>query len=153
MGRTGTGKEDEEAMVENLVPWTSSQKKMKMVKEAEENAVADKQRREKVEKRNNLDSLRVQALGQIEENASAPQDARDKLKAAANSAEEAVRSDDDAQIVEAQKRLEEELREFMTANQNAAQAEGQPEGQDGGVNMGKDQAEDDVIDADFKPAP
>ena len=125
----------------------------KMVREAEENAVADKQRREKVEKRNNLDSLRVQALGQIEENASAPQDARDKLKAAADSAEEAVRSDDDAQIAEAQKQLEEELREFMTANQNAAQAEGQPEGQDGGVNMGKDQAEDDVIDADFKPAP
>ncbi|QLG09344.1 molecular chaperone DnaK [Deinococcus sp. D7000] len=126
----------------------------KMVKEAEENAVADKQRREKVEKRNNLDSLRVQALGQIEENASAPQDAKDKLKAAADSAEEAVRSDDDTQIADAQKRLEEELREFMTANQNAAQAGGQPEGQDGGVNIGKEKAEDDdVIDADFKPAP
>lgn len=126
----------------------------KMVKEAEENAVADKARREKVEKRNNLDSLRVQALGQIEENASAPQDARDKLKAAADQAEEAVRNDDDAQIADAQKRLEEELREFMTANQNAAQAGGQPEGEDGGVNIGKDRAEDDdVIDADFKPAP
>ncbi|AIZ43877.1 molecular chaperone DnaK [Deinococcus radiopugnans] len=126
----------------------------KMVKEAEENAVADKQRREKVEKRNNLDSLRVQALGQIEENAAAPQDAKDKLKAAADSAEEAVRSDDDTQIADAQKRLEEELREFMTANQNAAQAGGQPEGQDGGVNIGKEKAEDDdVIDADFKPAP
>ncbi len=124
----------------------------KMVREAEENAVADKQRREKVEKRNNLDGLRVQALGQIEENASAPQDAKDKLKAAADQAEEAVRSDDDTQIADAQKRLEEELREFMTAHQNAAQ--GQPEGQDGGVNMGKDRAEDDdVIDADFKPAP
>ncbi|GGO36612.1 molecular chaperone DnaK [Deinococcus humi] len=124
----------------------------KMVREAEENAVADKQRREKVEKRNNLDGLRVQALGQIDENASAPQEAKDKLKAAADQAEEAVRSDDDTQIADAQKRLEEELREFMTANQNAAQA--QPEGQDGGVNMGKDRAEDDdVIDADFKPAP
>ncbi|CAM3902606.1 molecular chaperone DnaK [Deinococcus frigens] len=126
----------------------------KMVKEAEENAVADKARREKVEKRNNLDSLRVQALGQIEENAAAPQDAKDKLKAAADGAEEAVRNDDDVQIADAQKKLEEELREFMTANQNAAQAQGQPEGEDGGVNIGKDKAEDDdVIDADFKPAP
>ena len=121
----------------------------RMVKEAEQNAEADKKRREKVEKRNNLDSLRVQALGQIEENAAAPQDAKDKLKAAADQAEEAVRNDDDAQIAEAQKTLEEELRSFMTANQNAAQGQ---TAEDGGVNLGKDKADDDVIDADFKPA-
>ncbi|GGL98067.1 molecular chaperone DnaK [Deinococcus aerophilus] len=121
----------------------------RMVKEAEQNAEADKKRREKVEKRNNLDSLRVQALGQIEENADAPQDAKDKLKAAADQAEEAVRNDDDAQIAEAQKTLEEELRSFMTASQNAAQGQ---TAEDGGVNLGKDKADDDVIDADFKPA-
>ncbi|MFC5850092.1 molecular chaperone DnaK [Deinococcus petrolearius] len=119
----------------------------RMVQEAEQNAAADKQRREKVEKRNNLDSLRVQALGQIEENASAPQDAKDKLKAAADEAEEAVRSDDDAQIAGAQKRLEEELRTFMTANQ-AGQEGGQPQA---GA-QGQPKADDDVIDADFKPA-
>ncbi|GGS01997.1 molecular chaperone DnaK [Deinococcus sedimenti] len=118
----------------------------RMVQEAEQNAAADKQRREKVEKRNNLDSLRVQALGQIEENGSATQDAKDKLKAAADEAEEAVRSDDDARIDAAQKKLEEELRTFMTA----AQAQGQQD--DGTVNLGKDKQDDDVIDADFKPA-
>ena len=119
----------------------------RMVQEAEQNAAADKQRREKVEKRNNLDSLRVQALGQIEENASAPQDAKDKLKAAADEAEEAVRSDDDAKIASAQKSLEEELRTFMTANQ-AGQEGGQPQA---GA-QGQPKADDDVIDADFKPA-
>ncbi|GGL03778.1 molecular chaperone DnaK [Deinococcus radiotolerans] len=118
----------------------------RMVQEAEQNAAADKQRREKVEKRNNLDSLRVQALGQIEENGSAAQDAKDKLKAAADEAEEAVRSDDDAKIDAAQKKLEEELRTFMTA--------AQAQGQDAGAAQGQPQAkaDDDVIDADFKPA-
>ncbi|GAA5513142.1 chaperone protein DnaK [Deinococcus carri] len=117
----------------------------RMVKEAEQNAEADKQRRERVEKRNNLDSLRVQALGQIEESANAPQDAKDRLKAAADAAEEAVRSDNDTQIADAQKRLEEELRTFMTAAQQGGQ-----EGQGGQPQANKQ--DDDVIDADFKPA-
>lgn len=93
----------------------------RMVQEAEQNAAADKARKEKVEKRNNLDSLRVQAVQQLEENEGAAQDAKDRLKAAADEAEEAVRSDDDAKIEDAQKKLEEELRTFMTASQGAAQ--------------------------------
>ena len=117
----------------------------RMVQEAEQNAAADKQRRQKVEKRNNLDSLRVQALGQIEENEGDAQDAKDKLKAAADEAEEAVRSDDDTRIDAAQKKLEEELRTFMTA----AQAQGQDAGAQG---QPQAKADDDVIDADFKPA-
>ncbi|GAA5437875.1 molecular chaperone DnaK [Deinococcus aquaticus] len=119
----------------------------RMVQEAEQNAAADKQRREKVEKRNNLDSLRVQATSQIEENEGAAQAAKDKLKAAADEAEEAIRSDDDARIDTAQKALEEELRAFMTAAQGQGQAQG-----DDTVNLGKDKQDDDVIDADFKPA-
>ncbi|MFD2609834.1 molecular chaperone DnaK [Deinococcus taklimakanensis] len=118
----------------------------RMVQEAEQNAAADKARKEKVEKRNNLDSLRVQAVQQLEENEGAAQDAKDRLKAAADEAEEAVRSDDDAKIADAQKKLEEELRTFMTASQGAAQ--GQPEGAQAQANK----ADDDVIDADFKPA-
>ncbi|BDP42781.1 chaperone protein DnaK [Deinococcus aetherius] len=119
----------------------------RMVREAEQNAEADRKRRERVEKRNNLDSLRVQALGQIEENQGAPQEAKDRLQAAATEAEEAVRSDDDARIEAAQKRLEEELRSFMTAGQG-----GQGGGQDGPQGGAGRQQEDDVIDADFKPA-
>ena len=121
----------------------------RMVKEAEQNAAADKARKEKVEKRNNLDSLRVQALAQIEENAGASQDAKDKLKAAADEAEEAVRSDDDTKIADAQKKLEEELRSFTTAAQQAGQGQA-----DAGQGQAQSQpkADDDVIDADFKPA-
>jgi molecular chaperone DnaK len=118
----------------------------KMVKEAEQNAAADKIRKEKVEKRNNLDSLRVQALSQIEESAGADQSAVNALKAAADEAEEAIRTDDDTKIADAQKKLEEELRTFMAAAQQAAPAA------DGGVDLGKDKKDDDVIDADFKPA-
>ncbi|RJF72484.1 molecular chaperone DnaK [Deinococcus cavernae] len=118
----------------------------RMVKEAEQNAAADKTRKEKVEKRNQLDSLRVQAIQQIEENEAAAQDAKDKLKAAADEAEEAVRSDDDTKIADAQKKLEEELRTFMTAQQQQGQA------QDAGQAQGQPKADDDVIDADFKPA-
>ncbi|WP_221090517.1 molecular chaperone DnaK [Deinococcus aquaedulcis] len=122
----------------------------RMVKEAEQNAEADKKRRERVEKRNNLDSMRVQALGQIEENEGAAGDAKDKLKAAADEAEEAVRSDDDAKIEAAQKRLEEELRSFMTAAQAGAQGQDAGAGAQGQPQANK--ADDDVIDADFKPA-
>ena len=121
----------------------------RMVKEAEQNAAADKARKEKVEKRNQLDSLRVQAIQQIEENEGAAQDAKDKLKAAADEAEEAVRSDDDTKIADAQKKLEEELRSFTTAAQQAGQGQA-----DAGQGQAQSQpkADDDVIDADFKPA-
>lgn len=119
----------------------------RMVQEAEQNAAADKARKERVEKRNNLDSLRVQALAQIEENEGAAQDAKDRLKAAADEAEEAVRADDDAKIDAAQKKLEEELRGFMTA---AQQGQAQPQADAGAGSAPK--ADDDVIDADFKPA-
>ena len=119
----------------------------KMVKEAEQNAAADKVRKEKVEKRNALDSLRVQALTQIDENAGASQDAKDKLKAAADEAEEAVRSEDDGKIADATKKLEEELRSFMTAAQ-----QGQGQADAGAQTSASKTEDDDVIDADFKPA-
>ena len=115
----------------------------KMVREAEQNADADKLRREKVEKRNALDSLRVQATQAIEENASADQGLKDKVKGLADEAEEAIRTDDDAKISDVQKRLEESLRELMTAAQAAPTGE-QPNA------ARKD--DEDVVDADFKPA-
>ncbi|UFA50232.1 molecular chaperone DnaK [Deinococcus radiophilus] len=117
----------------------------RMVQEAEQNAEADKARKERVEKRNGLDSMRVQALQQIEENEQAPQDAKDRLKAVADEAEQAVSSDDDAKIAEVQGRLEEELRNFMTQN-SQAQA-GTTEAQ-----ADVPRQDDDVIDADFQPA-
>lgn len=138
----------------------------RMVQEAEQNASADKERKEKIEKRNALDSLRVQASQQIEENANAPQEAKDKLKALADEAEQVVNSDDDDKISDVQKRLEEELRAFMTANQaagdaGATTAQAEPNQNDtvdateqtNSTETGKVSTEkkDDVVDADFKP--
>jgi molecular chaperone DnaK len=123
----------------------------KMVREAEQNADADKVRREKVEKRNALDSLRVQATQAIEENAAADQGLKDKVKALADEAEEAIRTDDDAKISDVQKRLEEGLRELMTAAQQAGAAPAaDASGQSAAGQARKDDA--DVVDADFKPA-
>ena len=120
----------------------------KMVREAEQNADADKVRREKVEKRNALDSLRVQATQAIEENASADQGLKDKVKALADEAEEAIRTDDDAKISDVQKRLEEGLRELMTAAQAAPAADASGQSASGQARK----ADADVVDADFKPA-
>ncbi len=112
----------------------------RLVREAEQNAAADKARREKIEKRNQLDGLRVQALQQVEES-QAPQAMKDKVTALAGEAEQATAGDDDAKIDDVQKRLEEAMREMMQA-QPAGQAS-QDQGQ---------QQPDDVVDADFKPA-
>ncbi|GHG10350.1 chaperone protein DnaK [Deinococcus piscis] len=140
-----TGKESS-ITIENTTTLDKSDVE-RMVQEAEQNAEADKARKERVEKRNALDQMRVQALQQIDENEGAPQDAKDKLKAVADEAEQAVNSDDDARIAEVQGRLEEELRNFMT--QNSAAAGAQADASQPGAAQGHD---DDVIDADFTPA-
>lgn len=143
-----TGKESS-IRIENTTTLDKSDVE-RMVKEAEQNAEADKQRKERVEKRNQLDQLRVQALQQIDENAAAPQEAKDKLKAVADEAEQAVNSDDDSRIAEVQGRLEEELRNFMTQNSSSNAGAGADTG--AGQTGAAAPAEDDVIDADFKPA-
>ncbi len=138
-----TGKESS-ITIENTTTLDKSDVE-RMVKEAEQNAEADKLRKERVEKRNGLDQLRVQALQQLDENAAAPQDAKDRLKALTDEAEQAVSSDDDNRIIDAQRRLEEELRSFMTQSQQGAA------GADASPPAGAPQ-DDDVIDADFTPA-
>jgi len=117
----------------------------RMVREAEQNAEADRKRKERVEKRNNLDSLRVQAVQQLEEKQDAPQDLKDRVQALVAEAEGAIQGDDDAKIEDVQKRLEEALRELMTAGGNAGASDA------GATGQGQSK-QDDVIDADFKPA-
>ena len=114
----------------------------KMIMEAEQNAEADKLRKERVEKRNNLDTLRIQAEKTVTESEAAPQDLKDKVTALADEARNAVQTDaDDAKIAQLQTDLETALRELMQAAPQAAEGESQAAPKD-----------DDVIDADFKPA-
>jgi len=114
----------------------------KMVREAEQNADADRIRREHIEKKNTLDSLVVQARQQLEDSESAPQDLKDVLQTVVNDAQSAVSADaDNAKLDELKGQLEEALRNLMQAALQGGQegAEGQPK-------------QDDVVDADFKPA-
>lgn len=118
----------------------------RMVMEAEQNAEADKLRKEKVEKRNALDALRLSAEKALSESANAPQDLKDKVQQLADKAREAVQTEaDDATIESAQKQLEEALQELMQAN-----AAAQPSGDSAPSSEAK--KDDDVVDADFKPA-
>ena len=118
----------------------------RMVREAELNAEADKKRKDKVEKRNNLDSLRIQAEKQVTDSPNAPQDLKDKVSKLADDAKQAVQTDaDDAHIETLQKDLETALRDLMQA------AASQP-GADAGPGTQAPPKDDDVVDADFKPA-
>jgi molecular chaperone DnaK len=118
----------------------------RMVREAELNAEADKGRRERIEKRNALDALRINAEKQLSESASAPQDLKDKVQQLADQAKLAVQDDatDDSKIETLQKDLEEALRTLM-------QAAVQPQAGSEAPNA-ESKKDDDVIDADFKPA-
>ncbi len=118
----------------------------RMITEAEQNAEADKLRKAKVEKRNTLDSLRIQAEKQIAESANAPQELKDKVQKLADEAKDAIQADDDSKIESLQTSLETALRELMQAT---------PQNADG-ANTGDSSNEapktdEDVIDADFKP--
>ncbi|MBB6100041.1 molecular chaperone DnaK [Deinobacterium chartae] len=114
----------------------------RMVREAEANAEADRSRREHVEKKNTLDSLRLQAQQQVEEASSAPQDLKDKVSKLADEAKQAVESDaDNARLQSLTTDLEAALRELMQA---APQGGSQPQAEA--------KKDDDVVDADFKPA-
>ncbi len=118
----------------------------RMVRDAELNAETDKANRERIEKRNGLDALRINAEKQISESASAPQDLKDKVQSLSDEAKLAIQNDatDDSKIEQLQKDLEEALRNLMQAA-----AQNQPSGEAADTETKKD---DDVIDADFKPA-
>jgi molecular chaperone DnaK len=118
----------------------------RMITEAEQNAEADKVRKAKVEKRNTLDSLRIQAEKQIAESANAPQELKDKVQKLADEAKDAIQADDDSKIEALQTSLETALRELMQATpQNAEGANAT----DSSAQAPK--TDEDVIDADFKP--
>ncbi len=136
-----TGKESS-IRIENTTTLDKSEVE-KMVREAEQNADADRIRREHIEKKNTLDSLVVQARQQLEDSPNAPQDLKDALQTLVNDAQSAVSADaDNAKLDELKGQLEEALRNLMQAAPQGGSSEG-AEGQP---------KQDDVVDADFKPA-
>ena len=122
----------------------------KMVKDAEANAEADKQRKEEVELRNEVDQLIFQTdktlkelEGKVDEaDVKAAEEARDALKAAVEANDlEAMKEKRDA-LNEVVQNLTVKLYEQAAAAQQAAG--GETEGQSSAAN------DDNVVDADFE---
>ncbi len=120
----------------------------RMVKDAEANAERDREAREHTEAKNTLDSLRVQAQRTVDESA-ADDEAKEPVKAAIAEAQTALDSDAPKSRLD---ELARELGEKVAELQQAAPPQSDDTQGDGGQGDGQPQRDDDVVDADFKPA-
>ncbi len=122
----------------------------RMVREAEQNANSDKEKREKIERKNQADSLAYQAEKQLQElGDKVPEADKTKVEGLVKELRDAVAKDDDEQI----KKLTPELQQALfTVGSNIYQQAGSTapgaEPQDSGATPPSGGG-DDVIDADF----
>ncbi len=123
----------------------------RMVADAQAHAEEDRKVRELAEAKNQLDGLRMQAQKTVDEAEGASDEQKQPVLDAIAAAQQAVETSSDKDDLEAKSRdLAEKLQAFSQAVGASAQAEQgeQPAAQDAG-----DQGDDEeVIDADFKPA-
>jgi molecular chaperone DnaK len=127
----------------------------RMVREAEQNASTDKERREKIDRKNQADSLSYQAEKQIQElGDKVPAGDKTKIEGLVKDLRDAINKEDDEQI----KKLTPELQQALFAvgsniYQQAGAAGGAAPGEggptDGGAGPTSSGSGDDVIDADF----
>lgn len=127
----------------------------RMVKEAEANASADKERREKIDRKNQADSLAYQAQKQIEElGDKIPADDKSKAEQLIKDLQDAVAKEDDEQIQKVMPELQQTLYSISSnIYQQAGGAEAAAGAADGNgtAEAGSSTSEggDDVIDAEF----
>jgi molecular chaperone DnaK len=122
----------------------------RMVREAEQNASNDKERREKIERKNQADSLAYQAEKQLQElGDKVPEADKTKVEGLVKDLREAVAKEDDVQIKKLTPELQQAL--FSVGSNIYQQAGGgAPESQTpGGGPSAPSGSPDDVIDADF----
>jgi molecular chaperone DnaK len=120
----------------------------KMVKDAEANADADSRFKELAEARNALDSMRAQAVNVMNETEDASDEDKQPLQDAIDEAQKAI---DDPNVEK--DRFEELTQTLAAALQTFQQANAKTEGDaEGDADADAASDEDDVIDADFKPA-
>jgi len=121
----------------------------RMVREAEQNASSDKERREKIERKNQADSLAYQAEKQLEElGDKVPAADKTKVEGLVKEVREAIAQENDAQI----EKLMPELQQALFAiGSNIYQQAGGDAGAAGTEppSGGSAPSGDDVIDADF----
>ena len=127
----------------------------RMVKEAESNASTDKERREKIDRKNQADSLAYQAEKQLSElGDKVPAADKTKVEGLIKDLREAISQEDDERIKTLTTELQQAL--YSISTNLYQQAGGGTEGGDGGPTPGADASGatsggsgDDVIDAEF----
>jgi molecular chaperone DnaK len=126
----------------------------RMVREAETHATEDRAEREKVEKRNALDTMIYQAEKTLAENAEKLADAdKQGVQAALDEAKKDLESDDPARFDAGRQRVEQELHKLAEVLYKAETADAQPGGGEGAASGGPDGGapadEGEVIDAEY----
>ncbi len=127
----------------------------RMVNEAESHAAEDKERREKIDRKNQADSLAYQAEKQLQElGDKVPSEDKTKVEGLVKELREAINKEDDEQIQKLMPELQQAL--FSVSSNLYQQAGGGAPGADAGGAPGADAGAgassgggDDVIDADF----
>ncbi|GEN49913.1 molecular chaperone DnaK [Alkalibacterium pelagium] len=146
----GTGKEQKITIKSSS--GLSEEEIERMVKEAEENAEADKKRKEEVELRNEADQLVFQIdktlkelEGKVDEaDIKKAEDARDELKTA-------LENDDLEEIKTKRDALNEIVQEMsVKLYEQAAAQQAEAEGAEGDAQTDAGSADDNVVDADFE---
>ncbi len=125
----------------------------RLIKEAEANAEKDREAKAYVEAKNQLDSLRAQAQKSLDEASTAPENLKEEVKVLINEAEQAVNSNEPQdKLTDLSNKLQEKLAALMQAGAPAAEAADANAATNADVQAEQSKADDDVIDADFKPA-
>jgi molecular chaperone DnaK len=145
----GTGKEQSISITgASTLPDDEVQR---MVREAEQNAATDKERRERIERKNQADTLSYQAEKQLQElGDKVPEADKTKIEGMVKELREAIAQDDDDKIKTLTTDLQQEL--FKVGSNIYQQAGGGVPPEDGGPSAGGSTPPgggDDVIDADF----
>ncbi len=122
----------------------------RMVKEAEAHAAEDKAQKEKIEIRNNADSMVYQAEKVVKEMGDKADAAQiDKVKAGIEKLKEALKGEDNEAIKKATEELQQPLYEISAAAYQAAQQAQQAQGGQTGADAQQAPKDDNVVDADF----
>ena len=147
----GTGKEQSISITgASTLPQNEVER---MVNEAESNASVDKERRERIERKNQADSLVYQAEKQLEElGDKVPPSEKNKAQGLIKDLKEAIAQDDDGKI----KTILPELQQALYAIGSSMYQQGVPSNPPGGNDdngpSGGAGGGDDVIDAEFSDA-
>ncbi|MGB7087657.1 MAG: molecular chaperone DnaK [Phormidesmis sp.] len=122
-----------------------------MVRDAETNADADKERRERIDMKNQADSLAYQAEKQVEElGDKVPAEDKEKVETQIKSLKEALAAEDFDKIKSTMEELQQALY-ALSSNlyQQGTEDAATPDGEDAAAESGATTGEDDVIDAEF----